>query len=216
MEGVDDSNVARHLGNYSDEPNVPAFNIIDKNGRVIGPETNAPNRPAVGILAKEGFPNLVRAIGPEINAPGRLAVGILADANDDPHARWEAIADRLQRKDIELPTNMAPAGTVIDGRPRVGIWLMPDNEAAGELEDFVSRLIPQGDSVWPLAERYIDGIPIGDRKFKASKISRAKIHAWLATRAEPRKMGGAIGAGDLDATAPVAMRFANWLRELFG
>ena len=40
--------------------------------------------------------------------------------------------------------------------------------------------------------------------------------AGSRARAEPRKMGAAIGAGDLDATAPLAVQFIDWVRRLFG
>ena len=176
--------------------------------------------PAFDILNKEGLANLISAIGPEVKAPGRLAVGILADANDDPNARWREIAGRLRKAGVETPDRLDSAGGVIVagmvGRPRVGIWLMPDNGSEGELEDFVEKLIPEGDPVWPLAERYVGGIPLDARRFKPGKFLRARIHAWLATRAEPRKMGAAIGRGDLDATAPLANTFAEWLRGVFG
>lgn len=76
--------------------------------------------------------------------------------------------------------------------------------------------MPAGDPVWPRAQRYIDDIPVADRKFTTGKALRAMIHAWLATRAEPRKMGAAIGAGDLLATHPLAQQFVRWLRLLFG
>ena len=100
-------------------------------------------------------------------------------------------------------------------RPRVGIWLMPDNQSPGEIEDFVAAMIPDGDPVRPLAERYIDGIPEADRKFAEGKIPRAKIHAWLAAREDPRRMGAAIGAGDLDTEVTLCQSFAAWLRRLF-
>ena len=191
VEGVDDKHVVRHLcGHWQ---NMPEFDICDK----------------------KGFPKLARAIGPELKVSGRRAVGILADANDDLNARWQAIAGRLRQAGINPPTDMTPAGIVIEGRPRIGIWLMPNNESAGELEDFAAKLIPEDDLVWPMATRYIDDIPIAARKFTASKILRAKIHAWLATRAEPRKMGAAIGIGELDATVPLAVTFTDWLRSLF-
>ena len=44
---------------------------------------------------------------------------------------------------------------------------------------------------------------------------RAKVHAWLATRGEPRKMGSAIYAQDLRVDGPLSTTFANWLQELF-
>ncbi len=92
---------------------------------------------------------------------------------------------------------------------------MPDNDKKGQLEDFIQELIPGGDPIWPLAEAYIDKIPPAERKFKSQEIQRAKIHAWLAAREEPRKMGLAIRVRDLDADAQSAMRFMAWLRRLF-
>ena len=135
------------------------------------------------------------------------------DANDSVRNRWLAVANQLRKADIVAPEDPDPAGTIIDGTPRVGIWLMPNNRASGELEDFVAGMIPANDTVWPLSEKYVNGIPDEARKFKPGKTLRAKVHSWLATRQEPRKMGAAIGAGDLNVAASDAGRFvaALWL-----
>ena len=77
-------------------------------------------------------------------------------------------------------------------------------------------MIPTNDPVWPRSAAYVDGIPATDRKFASEKALRAKVHSWLATRAEPRKMGAAIGAGDLNVEAPDVVRLVAWLRRLFG
>ena len=150
--------------------------------------------PDFDISNKGGFPKLKAAIGPEIKVAGRAALGILVDANDDLAARWEAVGHQLRQVAVSLPieTETDPTGTVVDGKPRVGIWLMPDNASAGELEDFIQKLLPEGDPVWSMAQRYIDDIPAPHRKFTDGKILRAQIHAWLATRKEPRKMGAAM------------------------
>jgi hypothetical protein len=192
VEGADDEHVVRHLcGHHTD---MPEFAISDK----------------------KGFSELSAAIGPEIKVPGRTALGILVDANTHPARRWQAVRDRVRQAAIDAPAETTATGTVIEGKPRVGVWLMPGNGLAGELEDFVERLIPVGDPVWPRAQQYIDGIPAAARKFATNKTLRAKVHAWLATRAEPRKMGAAIGAGDLNAADPLARQFVDWLRQLFG
>ena len=172
--------------------------------------------PDFAISDKRGFPNLKAAIRPEIKVPGRMALGILVDADNDLADRWQAIAYQLRQAAVDPPTRAVAAGTVVESKPRVGVWLMPDNGSAGELEDFVRRLLPAGDPVWPRAQRYIDDIPTAHRKFTTGKILRAQIHAWLATRKEPRKMGVAIAAGDLNATHPLATQFVDWLRRLFG
>ena len=192
MEGADDEHVVRHL--CERHPPILDFDIVDK----------------------QGFPNLKSAIGPELKVSGRIALGIVVDANDRPDTRLREIGHQLQSADIVLPQQLPSSGAILDSQPRVGVWMMPDNVSAGELEDFIAGLIPVDDPVWPMARRYIDGIPTGDRKFLENKTLRAKIHAWLAARSMPRKMGAAIGAMDLDATAQPARQFVNWLRELFG
>ena len=170
-------------------------------------------------LVSEGYTNLLKAVFSEVRSSGRLALGILMDANDDISARWQAVGARLRKADVTVPEAPSPEGTIITGQPdlpRVGIWLMPDNKQNGELENFVARLVPKGDPVWPLAVRFVDGIPHEHREFPSQKEVRAKLHAWLATQRRPGPMGTAIGAGSLNATAPVAIQLVDWLKRLFG
>ncbi len=191
VEGPDDEHVVRHLS-------------IRHEGM-----------PQFCILQKEGIENLLDFMGLEILEPGRRAVGILVDANEDLTARWSAVANRLREEHIEVPDGPETGGSIVDGSPRIGIWLMPDNSSPGELEDFVSEMIPADDPVWPLAQDYIDGIPREDRKFTEKKIQRAKLHAWLSTREDPRPMGVAIRTGDLRVDGKLSTTFADWLRKLF-
>ena len=198
VEGPDDKHVVIHLSERS------------------GLEQN------FWIIEKEGKDTLLDSIVLEARTPGRTVMGVVLDANDDLDARWQAVTDRLNRLRREdhfdlpdLPPKPEPGGTILDGRLRIGVWLMPDNLSTGELEDFVGNMIPSGDPVWPRAEDFIDGIPPDDRKFAPGKIQRAKVHAWLAARESPRLMGLAIKAEDLDTNVPNSTAFANWLRTLF-
>ena len=191
VEGVDDLHVVRHIRESNSLPE--SFCIRQKCGR----------------------PNLLKGIRSEILAEGRIAVGIVVDANNNSQSRWQSIADKLKTAGITTPAGPDFNGTIIGGQPRVGIWLMPDNESPGELEDFIASMIPSGDPVWPMSEDYIEGIPVEHRKFKEGKILRAKVHAWLATREDPRPMGIAIRAGDLNTATENCERFVGWLRELF-
>ena len=174
------------------------------------------------VIPKGGKNTLLDSIEVEAIAPGRKALGIVLDADEDPNARWQAVTDRLRRlvqEDLfdlaDLPNQPSSKGIIIEGRIRIGIWVMPDNSSNGELEDFVGEMIPSGDLVWPLSETYIHGIPEAERKFAPGKIQRAKVHAWLATRKKPRPMGTAIESRDLDTDVTTATLFINWLRELF-
>ena len=192
VEGQDDEHVVRRLREQHQA--VPSFSILNK--RTIS--------------------KLLPSISLEIRAPGRQVVGILVDANDNMTARWDAVIDRLSKAGISPPPSPNSAGTIIDGTPRIGIWLMPDNESSGELEDFVVKMIPDGDKVWPLSQHYIEDIPKADRKFSEKKKLRAQLYAWLAARDDPRQMGLAIHAHDLEVDGNLSQRFVAWLTKLFG
>lgn len=191
VEGPDDKHVVRHLCRGTELEN--RFNIDDKGGK----------------------DPLLAAIRNEVRVSGREALGILLDADNDVQSRWSAVTHALSRVGVAGPGEPDPSGTIIANRPRIGIWLMPDNVSAGQVEEFFAGMIPNDDPVWPRSEAYIDGIPAADRKFASGKMLRAKVHSWLATRAEPRMIGAAIGAGDLSAGAPDAVRLVAWLNRLF-
>lgn len=199
VEGQDDKHVVRHI--------VEACGLATE----------------VRITEAEGVGKLLDAIPSQASVRGRKVLGVVVDANGDPTARWEALTKRfqesqpLQEAGITLPQQPRPQGIVQAERsrcPRIGIWMMPDNIRPGELEDFVKEMIPSHDPVWPSAEGYIDALP-QPRRFQPEKTEKAKVHAWLATRKEPGRMGAAIGAGDLDVNSESCQTFVNWLRKLF-
>lgn len=192
VEGQNDKHVVRNLCHRHDE--IPAFCIREKGG----------------------IENLLEAISPEIKVSARKAVGIVMDANDDLTARWNAVVHRLRFAGIQPPSVPELAGTVIPGMPKIGIWIMPDNQSSGELEDFAIKMIPSADLVWPKSKKYIDCIPHQHRKFTDKKITRAKLYAWLATREEPGQMGSAIRKRDLNINGYQSQKFVAWLRRLFG
>ncbi|MDE2645741.1 MAG: hypothetical protein OXI05_07885 [Bacteroidota bacterium] len=199
VEGRDDKHVVEHIWRrHQPNPSDPLpFEIIDK----------------------EGLPNLLPAIGIEIRVDGRENLGILVDADDCVISRWKEVMEKIVNElgDLngQLPEKPDESGTIINTKPRIGIWVMPNNLIPGELEDFIGELIPDKDSIWPRANCYIDSIPRDERKFKPQKELKAKIHAWLATCEKPRLMGRAIRTRDLDAKAPLAQTFYDWLCRLF-
>lgn len=165
VEGPDDKHVVAHLCRGTELES--RFDIDDKGGK----------------------DPLLAAIRNEVRVPGREALGILLDADNDVQSRWDAVTHALSRVDVAGPGVPDPSGTIIDNRPRIGIWLMPDNVSAGQVEEFFAGMIANDDPVWPRSEAYIDGIPVADRKFASGKILRAKVHSWLATREETEDDG---------------------------
>ena len=175
-----------------------------------------------GIHDCEGIDNAINRIQAYVNSPDRPAVGFVLDADDDPIRTWHRVAGQVRSAvpDVQLPIGPDPNGVVIPanlvvGSPRFGVWLMPDNVSPGELEDFVAQMIPPNDNVWPLSCRYVNQIPLAERKFAGTKTLRAQIHAWLAVRENPRQMGLAIRARDLDTDGSLSRNFLTWLARLF-
>ena len=162
---------------------------------------------------------MLKAIPLEIKVSGRKALGIILDANDDLMKRWLAVRQTLNSVvDTNIPEKPETSGTIINlskPYPRIGIWLMPDNKSNGELEDFVIKMIPTDDAVWPRAQTYINTIPTNIRKFKESKKRRAELYAWLATQELPGRIGYAIKQGDLDIEGNLTQQFVIWLKSLF-
>ena len=195
VEGPDDQHVVRHLWERRHGRGLP-----------------------FQISPRGGVEGVIESIRDEAQASRREALGILVDGNNDLSARWQSISDRLASLVIQAPAIPPPDGLVIaatDDMPRIGVWMMPDNQSRGELEDFVAQMIPDNDPVWPLSQDYIDAIPAVHRNFASGKTLRAKIHAWLAAREDPRQMGLAIRARDLEIDGTLCIRFTNWLDSLF-
>ena len=197
VEGPDDKHVVRQLCSHYQRvlhQSVPAFSI-----QVTGNDTK-----------------LLEAIGPAMLVSGRRAVGVLMDADDDLNDRWNQLRSRFGEESVCIPADPDPGGTVLnlEDSPRIGIWVMPDNQSSGELEDFVRGMIPSDDPLWPQSQRYVEKIPVEHQRFRPGKLLRAQLYAWLATREIPGRMGAAIGAGDLDAEAANSTTFVNWLRKL--
>ena len=168
---------------------------------------------------QQGVLNAVRGL---VNSPEYTAVGFLLDADNDPAQRWRDVTDRIAaaNSDIQIPSVLAGNGAIIPanpdfGSPRIGIWIMPDNSSAGELENFVTKMIPDSDQVWPLSQAYINDIPVQHRKFEGAKIAKSQVHAWLAARKHPGLMGLAVHEGDLATDGELCQRFLAWLNRLF-
>ena len=172
--------------------------------------------PSFAVWQRAGIDGLLGVIPSHYLAQDRIALGIIVDADDNARFRWNDVASKLELVGVELPSRPQFGGTVVEAqRCRVGVWVMPNNRDDGQLEDFIRNMIPPLDPIWPRAEAYIDGIPDTERKFRLTKILRAKVSAWLATRERPRPMWIAIQQGDLQLEEN-SRTFLDWLRRLFG
>ncbi len=168
------------------------------------------------IQQKQGVDPLRKTLPVVIKGGETVALGVVIDADLNLGARWDELKDVLTKIGYTPPKEPDPTGLILSRTdlPTIGIWIMPDNQLPGILEDFVTRLA-ENDSLLPLVQQTIQAIPETSRRFAIHDTSKAVVHTWLAWQAVPGlPMGQGITKKYLDVQAPTALVFVDWVRRL--
>ncbi|WP_254564863.1 DUF3226 domain-containing protein [Oscillatoria sp. HE19RPO] len=185
------------------------------------PETFKVQLPENGA---EGVKNLLDGLPLKLKEENLRILGIVVDADQNLAARWQSIRDRLIASDYpkaDIPDSPPVEGWIYQPEDiylkRVGVWVMPDNQLPGMLEDFVALLMPEDDNLRPKAEEILREIEEeGLNRYGEIHHAKALIHTWLAWQETPgMPMGQAITARVLQRESPIAQVFADWLQRLF-
>lgn len=168
----------------------------------------------------QGINAVLAEIPVRLKQPNLLTLGIVIDADSDLSARWQAVIQRLKEYGYEEIPKVPPAeGWVYKPQnlPNIGVWLMPDNQLPGMLENFVARLIAQDDLLIVKAESILQDIEqTGLNRYTLIQHPKALIHTWLAWQQTPgMPMGQAITAQVLNYNSSLAIVFVEWLKRLF-
>jgi hypothetical protein len=166
----------------------------------------------IGKILEFGF------IETTLKASGVKAVGIVVDANGDPAARWDQLRVRLAAIFPGFPAELPATGVIheVANRPRMGVWLMPDNVRAGMLETLLLAL--RGDD--PVLHDHVRDAThqahVLGAPFRDAHREKAELHAWLAWQDPPgRQLHDAVRARKLPPAPPVTAAFVGWFRRLF-
>jgi len=109
----------------------------------------------------QGIEVLLEGLSARLKENNLLTLGIVVDADRDLLARWQSVRYRLSASGYQnIPEAPPPEGWVYapPDLPKVGVWLMPNNQLPGMLEDFVAHLIPPDDVLLPKAEGILQEI----------------------------------------------------------
>jgi hypothetical protein len=171
------------------------------------------------VIDCEGIDNLLKQISFTLKASKIETIGIIIDADADCQSRWDKVKNILLSNGFNLPPNLPKDGlTVENDSHKIGVWIMPDNNDKGMLEDFVAFLIPPDDQLIPVARSILDDIESQQlNKYSMTHNSKALIHTWLAWQEEPgTPMGMSITKKYLSAeNAECVKLFEQWLSKLF-
>lgn len=186
------------------------------------------------LLVRHGFPpsvfdrvvasgnktEVLRAIGVSVPAGTGKSLGFILDADGDPRSTWQSAVSRLRGVGVKVPRAIPAAGFVGESKEfgtRVGIWIMPDNQRTGALEDFLRDLIRQGDQLLSHSENSTEKAKLLGAQFSDTNTKKAVLHAWLAWQETPGlPYGSAIRAHYLQVDSAAAEQFVAWCRSLVG
>ncbi len=197
VEGRDDREVIYQFCNHHEIDNQSLFRVESKNG----------------------IENMMDDLRVRVRTEVPV-IGLVVDADTDPHERWHKIDRALAPFGYKLPKTPPQTGLCLPApnpsRPRLGIWMMPDNHAPGMLEDFLFSLTNIGDPLLVRAEQAVTNIPTEEQRFRDAHRSKAIIHTWLAWQREPgTPLGLAIRRRYLDPGGTSAVAFLTWLQNVF-
>ncbi len=146
-------------------------------------------------------------------------IGIVVDADENINSKWDKLKNIFIKNGYEIPAKPQKNGAIIEHTklPKIGIWIMPDNNEKGMLEDFVAELIPNDDILINYVDQSLEVIENDNvNKYKQIHHSKARIHTWLAWQKSPgTPMGLAIKKTYLNTNKDVCLLFINWINRLF-
>lgn len=171
------------------------------------------------VIDCKGIEKLIKQIPLRIKQSNIQTIGIIVDADVDILKRWQQLKNVLQKEGILIPDNLPKNGLVFTqtNHVKIGIWIMPNNDLNGMLEDFIHFLIPNEDTLQPVVEAHLSSIETQQlNKYKLIHRSKAFIHAWLALQEDPgTPMGLSITKRYLTTDEKICLKFIDWLNRLF-
>lgn len=163
---------------------------------------------------------LLDGMATAVKVSGGRAIGFVLDADSPIEDRWRAVRDRLSRVGVDAPGAPEPGGFIGHSgayRSTVGVWLMPDSQSDGKLEDFLQTLIEADDALISHAGSATDDARALGAKFTEPDRIKAMIHAWLAWQEAPGvPYGVAMQAHYFQHDSDLANRFVAWFKRLYG
>jgi len=172
------------------------------------------------LIDGEGNESVRRGLSVRLKGADKKDVlGIVIDAEKSLENNWKSIRNSLIKSGYSLPKSLPKNGGIYkqDELPKVGIWIMPNNDDEGMIEDFIRLLVPENDELIPLAEKILTEIKTQNlERFKPTFRAKALIHTWLAWQSKPgTPLGQAVFKKYIDTDKQLCQDFIAWLQQLF-
>jgi hypothetical protein len=146
-------------------------------------------------------------------------LGIVIDADEDAENTLQSVADALGRGGlIGFPKELNPQGLICEVNSlRLGIWIMPNNAAAGIAEDLFLTFPGDLDTQRDFAKQTLDQLEANGHNFYNIDRQRSKAltHTLLAWQEDPGIPIGTAVIRNYVKLPPEKLPFVDWLSRLF-
>lgn len=171
------------------------------------------------VIDCEGIEKLIDQIPVRFKQSNVDTIGVIIDADSDLLLRWNRLKQLFKAQGFVLPDDLPKNGLIISdsGKITIGIWIMPDNNLDGMLEDFIAFLVPADDKLLPIIKENLDEIESKElNKYKPIHKSKAIIHSWLSVQETPgTPLGLSITKRYLSTDDDICLNLINWMKDLF-
>jgi len=163
------------------------------------------------IGGKNNLPSILKTISKTPGFNNIKALAIILDADSNPKARFQSITNALKKANLPSPRKIMEAS---GKKPKVMIFLLPDSNRAGSLEDLCLESI-KNDPALSCIDKYFECL--SDKKIKISaNCSKAKCLAFLASRPDlPNNVGIAAKQKIWPFASPAFQNIKNFLINFF-
>lgn len=179
------------------------------------------------------FPKLIKEIVDGLKVGKYKHFGIVADADHDSGGgfdqRWEQLTSVCQENGYRIPNppKRNCLGSIFlhpDGLPPIGLWIMPDHQQNGMLEDLIRRTVRtdlDSDHKKLLEKAEIcvkKELPVS--LFSKHREVKAIIYTWLAWQKRPGQtldivINALDNQGLIDLNLPETKGLTEWLGRVF-
>lgn len=171
---------------------------------------------------KLGKSEVLKGIRAAVKLPDITNLGIVVDADDSAESTWQSVRAALEKTGYtNLPAKTEPDGLIFQPNlpyfPKVGVWIMPDNQNARSIEDLFLQLISEDNYHLQRAKAVVAELIAGGKNlFSKTSDNKAETHTWLAWQEEPgTSMGLAVKSNWVNTEHPLAERLTAWFSQLF-
>lgn len=197
----------------SEQRSIPY--IMEANG-VTWPNDPRP----VELQDMEGRENITRSvIQAQLNAPQLQRLGVIIDADQDAEQAWRSLQSHCAPLILDLPEAAPPEGFIGRSRDRglhFGLWIMPNNQRAGMLEDLLlAAFKPEKQPLRDHTEAFVDEGKALGASYNPLHRSKAMINAWIALEEPGEPLWREPVLNTFDLQSPSLTLFVAWFRRLF-